>query len=71
VKERSMSTRLALQLNAAVGIASAVGATAIMSLALTRPEALASAMAQREYGDVALAVLSQVAGWVHALLRFL
>jgi precorrin-4 methylase len=70
VKERSMSTKLALQLNAVVGIGSAIAATAIMSLALTRPEALASAIAQREYGDVALAVLSQVAGWIHALLRF-
>jgi len=66
-----MSAKLALQVNAVVGIASAVAATAIMSLALTRPEALASAVAQREYGDVALAVLSQVAGWVQALLRFL
>jgi precorrin-4 methylase len=71
VKERSMSTKLALQLNAVVGIGSAIAATAIMSLALTRPEALASAVAQREYGDVAMAVLSQVAGWLQALLRFL
>ena len=66
-----MSTKLALQLNAVVGIGSAIAATAIMSLALTRPEALASAVAQREYGEVALAVLSQVAGWMQALLRFL
>jgi len=66
-----MSTKLALQLNAVIGIASAIAASAIMSLALTRPEALASAVAQREYGDVAMAVLAQVAGWMHALLRFL
>ena len=66
-----MSAKFALQVNALVGLASAVAATAVMSLALTRPEALASAIAQREYGDVALAVLSQVAGWVQSLLRFL
>ena len=65
-----MSAKVALQVNAIVGIASAVAATATMSLALTRPEALASAIAHRDYGEVALAVLSQVAGWVSALLRF-
>ena len=66
-----MSARFALQVNALVGVASAVAATAIMSLALTRPEALAAALAQREYGEVALAVLSQVARWIEPLLRFL
>ena len=66
-----MSAKVALQINAVIGTASAVAATALMSLALTRPEALAKAVAQREYGDVAMAVLSQVAGWMQALLRFL
>ena len=63
--------KVALQLNALVGLASTVTAGAIMSLVLTRPEAIASAVAQREYGAVALAVVMQIAGWMHALLRFL
>lgn len=63
--------KLALQLNAVVGLASTLVAGAIMSLVLTRPEAIASAMAQREYGAVAMAVVMQIGGWLHALLRFL
>jgi hypothetical protein len=63
--------KVALQLNAIVGLASALAAGAIMSLVLTRPEVIASAVAQREYGAVAMAVVMQIAGWLHALLRFL
>lgn len=66
-----MSSKVALQLNAVIGLASAVAATAMMTLVLTRPEALASAVAQREYGAVAMAVARQVADWLTALLRFL
>ena len=60
-----------LQLNAIVGLVSTLVAGAIMSLVLTRPEAIASAVAQREYGAVATAVVMQIAGWLHAILRFL
>jgi hypothetical protein len=66
-----MSGKVALRINAVIGLASLVAASAIMSIALTRPEALAAALAQREYGEVVWAVLSQVAGWMHAVLRFL
>ena len=66
-----MSAKTALQLNAAIGLASTLAASAMMSLVLTRPEAIAEAIAQREYGAVALAMVTQVAGWLHALLRFL
>ena len=46
--------KVALQLNAIVGLASALVSGAIMSLVLTRPETIASAVAQRENreGDV-------------------
>ena len=63
--------KVARQLNAIVGLASTLAAGAIMSLVLTRPEAIASAVAQREYGAVAMAVVMQIAGWLHAILRFL
>ena len=66
-----MSAKVALQLNALVGLASAVAASAMISLVLTRPEAVASAVAQREYGVVAMALAAQVAGWLHALLKFI
>lgn len=66
-----MSAKFALQVNAVVGLASTVVAGSMISLVLTRPEAVASAVAQREYGAVAMAVAAQVAGWLHALLRFL
>jgi hypothetical protein len=66
-----MSGKVALQLNAVVGLASTLAAGAMISLVLTRPEAIALAVAQREYGAVAMAVVMQVAGWLHALLRFL
>jgi hypothetical protein len=66
-----MSARVALQLNAIVGLASMLAAGAMMSLMLTRPETIAAAVAQHEYGTVAMAVVTQVAGWLQALLRFL
>jgi hypothetical protein len=65
-----MSAKVALQLNAVVGLASTLAASATISLVLTRPEALASAVAQHEYGAVAMAIGAQVMGWLHALLRF-
>jgi len=63
--------KVALQLNAILGLVSTLTASAIMSLVLTRPETIALAVAQREYGAVAMAVVTQIAGWLHALLRFL
>ena len=66
-----MTARVALQLNAVVGIASVLAAGALMTLVLTRPEAVASAVAAGEYGALAGAVAAQLVGWVHALLRFL
>lgn len=66
-----MSSKVALQLNAVVGLASAVAASAMMTLVLTRPEAMASAVAEREYGAVAMAVARLVADWLTALVWFL
>jgi hypothetical protein len=60
-----------LQLNAAVGVASSMAATALIELVLTKPTEVASAVAQHEYGAVVAAVVTELAGWVHALLRFL
>jgi len=64
-------TRTALQLNAAVGILCTVAAGAMMQLVLTRPEGVAAAVSQHEYGAIATAVMTQLASWFHALLRFL
>ena len=66
-----MTVKAALQLNALVGVASTVAATAMISLMLTRPAEVASAVAEHEYGAVARAVALELAGWLHALLRYL
>jgi hypothetical protein len=66
-----MSSKLALQLNAVIGLVSTVAAGAMMWLALTRPAEVASAVANREYGAIAMAVAAQLTGWLHALLRFI
>lgn len=66
-----MTARIALQLNAIVGLASLLAAGALMSLVLTRPEAVLSAVAEREYGALAGVLAAQVAGWFQVLLRFL
>ena len=63
--------KLMLQLNALVGVASTVAATAMIALVLTRPAEVASAVAEREYGAVALAIVNELGGWLHALLRYL
>jgi hypothetical protein len=63
--------KVILQLNALVGVASTMAATAMIALVLTRPAEVASAVAQHEYGEVALAVVTQLGAWAHALLRFL
>ncbi len=66
-----MSTKVALRVNAVVGVVSTVVAGAMMSLFLTRPTEVASAVANREYGAIAMAVASQLAGWLQALLHFI
>ena len=69
-----MSTRTrrtALQLNALVAVLSIAAAAAIMSLVLSQPETVAAAVAQHEYGTVVTAVVREVTGWLHALLRYL
>ena len=66
-----MTVKAALRLNAFVGLASAVAATVMISLVLTQPAEVASAVAQREYGAVARAMVVELAGWLHALLRYL
>ena len=66
-----MTVKAALRLNAVVGLASAVAASAMISLVLTRPAEVASAVAQHEYGAVARAMAAELAGWLHALLRYL
>jgi hypothetical protein len=66
-----MSAKVALQVNAVVGLLSTVAAGAIMWLALTRPAEMASAVANREYGAIAMAVASQLAGWLQTLLHFI
>jgi hypothetical protein len=66
-----MSTKIAMQVNAVLGLASALAAGAMMWLVLTRPAEVASAVANREYGAIALAVAAQLTGWLHALLRFI
>jgi hypothetical protein len=66
-----MTTRLALQVNAVVGLASSLAAGALITLVMTQPETVLSAVAEREYGSLATVLLTQVAGWFEALWRFL
>jgi hypothetical protein len=66
-----MTVKAALRLNALVGLVSTVAATAMISLVVSRPAEVASAVAQHEYGAVARAMAVELAGWLHALLRYL
>jgi len=66
-----MSSKIAIQLNAFIGVASTLAAGAMMWLVLTQPAQVASAVANREYGAIAMAVAEQLTGWLHALLRFI
>lgn len=59
-------SKLALRLNALVGLASALAASVMISLVLTQPAEVASAVAQQEYGAVARAMAAELAGWLHA-----
>ena len=64
-------SKLALKLNAFVGLACTLVASVTISLVLTQPAEVASAVAQQEYGAVARAMASELAGWLRALLRYL
>jgi hypothetical protein len=64
-------SRTALQINAVVALLCLAMAAAMISLVLTQPQVVAAAVAQREFGAVALAVAREVAGWLQGLLRFL
>jgi len=66
-----MSAKLALRVNAVVGLLSTVAAGSMMWLVLTRPAEVASAVANRQYGEIAMAVATQLAGWLQALLHFI
>lgn len=66
-----MTAKIALQVNAIIGLASLLAAGALMSLVLTRPQAVLTTVAEREYGALAGVLVAHVAGWVQALLRFL
>ncbi len=66
-----MTVKAALRLNALVGLARTAAASAMISLVLTQPAEVASAVAQHEYGAVARAMAAELAGWLHVLLRYL
>jgi hypothetical protein len=65
-----MSGKVALQLNAMVGVASTVAASAIMWLVLTRPAEVAVTVANHDYEALMVAIGHQVGAWIHALLRY-
>lgn len=65
-----MSARTALQLNAVVGIVTSAAACSTVWLVLTRPADLAYAVANREYGAMALAVAHELTRLLSALVRF-
>jgi hypothetical protein len=67
----ALTSRTALQVNAVLALVCLAVAAALMSLVLTQPETLAAAVGQHEYGTVVAAVVKEVAGWLHALLRYL
>lgn len=66
----AMARRTALQVNAALALAATAASAAIISLVLTQPAAVGAAMAQHEYGAIAVAVGREMAGWLSALLHF-
>lgn len=66
-----MSGKVALQLNALVGVASTIAASAIMWLLLTRPADVAVTVANHDYEALITAIGQQLGAWIHALLRFM
>lgn len=67
----TLTHKTALQVNAIVGLLCTVAAGAMISLVLSRPERIAAAVAEHEYGAIVTAVGVELAHWLHALLRFL
>lgn len=67
----ALTSRTALRVQAFVALASVAVAAAVMTLVLTQPETAAAALAQHDYASVAAAVGRELAGWLHALLRYL
>lgn len=67
----ALTSRTALQVQALVALVSVAVAAAIMGLVLTQPETAAAALARHDYGAVAAAIGRELAGWLHALLRYL
>jgi uncharacterized membrane protein len=65
-----MSAKVALQVNAMVGMSCTVAASAIMWLVLTRPADVAVTVANHDYEALIVAIGQQVGVWIHALLRF-
>jgi hypothetical protein len=70
-KDNEMSGKVALQLNAMVGLASTVAASATMWLLLTRPADVAVTVANHDYEAFAVAIGQQLGVWFHAVLRFI
>jgi hypothetical protein len=66
-----VSGRIALQVNAAIGVITTLVAAAVIWLALTRPAEVARAMAAPDYRPMIAVIGHQLAGWLHALLRLL
>jgi len=67
----ALISKTALRVNAVVALVALAAAAALISLALTQPDTVATALAQHDYGAMAAAVGHEVAGWLRALLRFL
>jgi hypothetical protein len=66
-----MSGKVALQLNAVVGVTSTAAACTIMWLLLTRPAYIATTVASGDYHALAAAIGHQITVWLQALLRFM
>jgi hypothetical protein len=66
-----MSGKVALQVNALVGMASTIAATAMMWLLLTQPADVAVTVANHDYELFVEAIGHQLGAWMHALLRFI
>jgi uncharacterized membrane protein len=65
-----MSGKVALRVNAMVGVASTAAASAIMWLVLTRPTDVAVRVANRDYEALMVAIGQQLGAWIHVLLRY-
>ena len=66
-----MTARIALQVNAAIGVLATAVAAAAMWLVLTRPAEIVASVSAREYGPMAAAIGHQLLVWTRALLDLL